>query len=423
MKKLLLEAPILTRSGYGEHARLVFRSLKNKDGIEIFINPLEWGSTGWISEDSEERRAIELCINRFGVLIEQAKQAKQDPVFDYQVHVGIPNEFSKKASRSICVTAGIETDRVSSDWLMKTHQGLDKLIVPSNHAKEGFMTTSYEVHNTQTNQKMVLSCNCPVDVIPYPTKDIKPEHLNFEVDTKFNFLSVALLGPRKNLERMIKWFMEEFKNDDVGLILKTARTSGSTMDKMITRDHLRSTLESFKTPDHKCKVYLLHGDLSEEEVHSLYVRDDVHAYLTATHGEGYGLPIFEAVYSGMPVVATDWSGHLDFLSGDITENNKVKNKKLFARVDYDLNKIPESVIWKNILIKDSQWAYPKEASFKRQMRNMFKNYGMYKKWAASLKDQTQQNFDKQKICDMMVESIFGSEQSSGQNKEEEVLIL
>ena len=73
MKKLLLEAPILTRSGYGEHARLVFRSLKNKDGIEIFINPLEWGSTGWISEDSEERRAIELCINRFGVLIEQAK--------------------------------------------------------------------------------------------------------------------------------------------------------------------------------------------------------------------------------------------------------------------------------------------------------------------------------------------------------------
>lgn len=423
MKKLLLEAPILTRSGYGEHARLVFRSLKNKDGIEIFINPLEWGSTGWISEDSEERRAIELCINRFGVLIEQAKQAKQDPVFDYQVHVGIPNEFSKKAARSICVTAGIETDRVSSDWLMKTHQGLDKLIVPSNHAKEGFMTTSYEVHNTQTNQKMVLSCNCPVDVIPYPTKDIKPEHLNFEVDTKFNFLSVALLGPRKNLERMIKWFMEEFKNDDVGLILKTARTSGSTMDKMITRDHLRSTLESFKTPDHKCKVYLLHGDLSEEEVHSLYVRDDVHAYLTATHGEGYGLPIFEAVYSGMPVVATDWSGHLDFLSGDITENNKVKNKKLFARVDYDLNKIPESVIWKNILIKDSQWAYPKEASFKRQMRNMFKNYGMYKKWAASLKDQTQQNFDKQKICDMMVESIFGSEQSSGQNKEEEVLIL
>jgi glycosyltransferase involved in cell wall biosynthesis len=423
MKKLLLEAPILTRSGYGEHARLVFRSLRSKGDIEIFINPLEWGSTGWISEDSEERRAIESCIGRFGALIEQAKQAKQDPVFDYQVHVGIPNEFTKKAARSVCVTAGIETDRVSSDWLMKTHQGLDKLIVPSNHAKEGFIKTSYEVHNTQTDQKMLLSCNCPVDVIPYPVKDIKPEHLKFEVDTKFNFLSVALLGPRKNLERMIRWFMEEFKNDDVGLILKTARTSGSTMDKMITRDHLKSTLEPFKTTDHKCKVYLLHGDLSEEEVHSLYVRDDVHAYLTATHGEGYGLPVFEAVYSGLPVVATDWSGHLDFLSGDTKENNKVKNKKLFARVDYDLNKIPESVIWKNILVKDSQWAYPKEASFKRQMRNMFKNYGMYKKWASSLKEQSQQNFDKQKICDMMVESIFGSEQSIGQNKEEEVLIL
>lgn len=422
MKKLLLEAPILTRSGYGEHARLVFRSLKDKDGIEIFINPLEWGSTGWISENTEERKAIELCISRFGALVEQAKQAKQDPVFDYQVHVGIPNEFSKKAARSVCVTAGIETDRISSDWLMKTHQGLDKLIVPSEHAKEGFTTTSYEVHNTQTDQRMILSCNSPVDVIPYPVKSIEPKHLDFEVDTKFNFLSIALLGPRKNLERMIKWFMEEFKNDDVGLILKTARTSGSVMDKMVTRDHLKSVIDQFKSEEHKCKVYLLHGDLSEEEIHSLYVREDVHAYLTATHGEGYGLPIFEAVYSGLPVVATDWSGHLDFLSGNIKENNKVKNKKLFARVDYDLKKIPKSVVWKNILIEDSQWAHPKEASFKKQMRNMFKNHGMYKKWAKALKQQAFEKYSKEKICEMMVKSIFEST-FQPENKEEEVLIL
>lgn len=422
MKKLLLEAPILTRSGYGEHARLVFRSLRNREDIEISINPLEWGSTGWLSEDSEERREIEKCIGRFGALVEQAKQAKQDLVFDYQVHVGIPNEFNKKAARSICVTAGIETDRISSDWLMKTHQGLDKLIVPSVHAKEGFLTTSYEVHNTQTDQRVTLSCNSPIDVVPYPIKDIEPDHLDFEVGTKFNFLSVALLGPRKNLERMIKWFMEEFKNDDVGLILKTARTSGSNMDKMVTRDHLSSVIEPFKTEDHKCKVYLLHGDLTEEEIHSLYVRDDVHAYLTATHGEGYGLPIFEAVYSGLPVVATDWSGHLDFLSGDIKENNKIKNKKLFARVDYDLKKIPKSVIWKNILIEDSEWAYPKETSFKRQMRNMFKNYGMYKKWAKILKEQASQNHSKEKILAMMEESIFGPTTVT-QNKEEEVLIL
>ena len=47
-------------------------------------------------------------------------------------------------------------------------------------------------------------------------------------------------------------------------------------------------------PNKKCKVFLLHGNLSEEEVHSLYVRDDISAYVSATHGEGYGLPIFEA---------------------------------------------------------------------------------------------------------------------------------
>tara|TARA_R110002126_G_scaffold95855_1_gene224762 strand:+ start:2206 stop:3477 length:1272 start_codon:yes stop_codon:yes gene_type:complete len=423
MKKLLLEAPILTRSGYGEHSRLVFRALKLKEGIELFINPLEWGSTGWISEETDERKEIELGIGRFGALMDQANQTKQDPGFDYQVHVGIPNEFKKKAKHSVCVTAGIETDRVSSDWLMKTHQGLDKLIVPSQHAKDGFTSTSYEVHNTQTDQRVTLICNSPVDVVPYPVKEVTPAPLDFTIDTKFNFLSVALLGPRKNLERMIRWFLEEFKNEDVGLVLKSGRTTGSTMDKKVTKDHLAAVVKEFKSSDHKCKVYLLHGDLTEEEVHSLYIRDDIHAYLTATHGEGYGLPIFEAVYSGLPVVATDWSGHLDFLSGDIRENNKTKSKKLFARVDYDIKKIPQSVVWKDILIEDSHWAYPKEASFKKQMRNMFKNYGMYKKWSTTLKEQAIQKYDKEKICEMMVNSIFDNDGSLEQSREEEVLVL
>ena len=80
-------------------------------------------------------------------------------------------------------------------------------------------------------------------------------------------------------------------------------------------------------------------------------------------------------------------------------------------------------MWKDILIEDSQWAYPKEASFKKQMRNMLKNYGMYKKWSNTLKEQAIQKFDKEKICEMMVNSIFDNDGSSEQNREEEVLVL
>ena len=46
---------------------------------------------------------------------------------------------------------------------------------------------------------------------------------------------------------------------------------------------------------------------------NLYAHPKIKAYVSLTHGEGYGLPLFEAAYHGIPIIAPDWSGHLDFL--------------------------------------------------------------------------------------------------------------
>lgn len=419
MIKVLLEAPLLTRSGYGEHSRLVFRSLMRNKNLKIFVDPLNWGSTGWISDYSQERSQIEECITNQAQAIALAQQTGQRISYDMQVRVGIPNEFEKKAPYSVCVTAGIETDRVSANWLMKTHQGIDKIIVPSNHSKQGFDTTSYEAIDQTTNTEVLLECNCEVEVVPYPVKTLEPDHLDFSLSTKFNFLSVALIGPRKNLEKMIKLFVDEFgDNEDVGLVLKTAFARGSVIDREKTVSHLNKILKEYE--DRKCKIYLLHGDLTDEQIHSLYVREDIHAYMTATHGEGYGLPIFEAAYSGMPIVATDWSAHLDFLSADYKENGKVKNKKLFAKVEYEMQEIPAHVVWQDILIEGSKWAKPKGLSFRKQIRNMYKNYGMYKKWAKALKENIIETHEENKILQQMHDSIMSSTQ---EDTVEEVLVL
>lgn len=403
--KILLEGPILTQSGYGEHTRLVYRSIQSFEGLEIFINPLNWGATGWISEENEERRKIEQGVAAYAEKIRLAEQTKVNPDFDIQIHVGIPNEFQKKAPYSVCVTAGIETDRVSAEWLMKTHQGIDKLIVPSEHAALGFKETSYEVQNETKQIQTVLSCACPVEVVHYPVKEIEPDHLDFTTTTSFNFLSMALMGPRKNQENLVKWFVEKFKdNSDVGLILKTSRASGSVIDREATKSELNKILRLF--PDRKCKIYLLHGDLTEKQVHSLYVREDVKAYVTATHGEGYGLPLFEAAYSGLPIIATNWSGHLDFLSAPYKENGKTKEKMLFAKVDYDLAKVQPEARWNAIITDDSQWAFAKEASFKSQLEKVYKNHGMYKKWAAALKQEVLKNFSEGEIYNKMANALL-----------------
>ena len=57
--------------------------------------------------------------------------------------------------------------------------------------------------------------------------------------------------------------------------------------------------------------------MSDEEMNSLYKHPNIHAYTTITHGEGFGLPIFEAACSGLPVIAPAWSGQVDFLYDEV----------------------------------------------------------------------------------------------------------
>ena len=405
--KVLLEAPIFTQSGYGEHSRLVLDAIRENAEIDLYISPLEWGRTSWNTSYGDDfvMSSIHKLQNYIAVCQHQQTQA----TFDLQIFIGIPNEFQKKAKHSICVTAGIETDRVSYNWIVKTHQGIDKIIVPSEHAKSGFVHTHYEVENNRTKTKTKFSCNCPVDVVPYPVKDLTPANIGLDLETDFNFLSVALFGPRKNIENSLLWFIEEFKDDpNVGLVLKTGFYSGSQIDRAKTIKHLKNVVERYK--DRKCKIYLLHGSLTEEEIHSLYVHPKIKAYMSATHGEGFGLPIFEAAYSGLPIVATDWSAHTEFLESEYKnkKNSKSRMKKLFAKVDFDLSEIEKQVVWEDVLVEGSRWAYPKRDSFKRQLRNVKDNYQTYAKWASTLKENILLSHKKEKVLSLMRDSIFDS---------------
>lgn len=398
MMRVLLEAPILTKSGYGEHARLVHKALSKRNDLEIMINPLNWGSTTWENPEG----SVLSGIQAFGMYIQQCKASGTNPEFSMQIHVGIPNEFQKKAPYSVCVTAGIETDRVDPGWLIKTHQGIDKIIVPSEHAKSGFVNTFYDAINEADKTRTKIGCASPVDVIPYPVKSPEGEPLEIDFETDFNFLTIAMIGPRKNLHTTIKGFVEEFKdNPNVGLIVKTSLSRSSIIDRNNTHKAIKKLLDEFG--ERKCKIYLLHGDLTESEIHSLYTHPKVKAYVTTTHGEGYGLPVFEAAYSGLPIVATDWSGHLDFLSGNL----KGKNKKLFARVEYDLMPVQPQAVWKDIITPESKWAYAKMVSYKSQLKKIYDNHGMYKKWADALKKQVVESYKLEDILDQYLVSIFG----------------
>ena len=392
-KKVFLKAPILTQSGYGHHSRTVLRALRTREDLfDIYIHPLNWGKTGWLWQDDEERSWIDSALTK---TINYFNQGAKNSNFDISVQVTIPNEWEKIAPINIGVTAGIETTKISPQWLEKSFL-MDKILTISDHSKSTFVDTVYEAKRADTGESISLKCETPVEYINYPVRKFDPSEIELDLTTEFNFLSVAQISPRKNAEQLIKCFVEQFKdNEEVGLVIKANMAKNSLIDRVNSTNNLKLFINNLG--EKKCKVYLLHGFMTDQEMSALYQHPKIKAFVTATHGEGFGLPIFESAYYGLPIIATDWSGHLDFLYKKTKQKNgKVKNKHMFSRISYLLKHIQENAVWDGILVKDSMWAFPEEGSIKMNLEEMYKDHGRFKKRARELKKWVCEEFEEQK---------------------------
>ncbi len=413
MKKILIKAPILTRSGYGEQSRFALRALRSRpDLFDLYIQPLQWGQTSWIMEEDEEKEWIDHTIEKTIGFIQQGGQ------FDGSLQVTIPNEWEQLAPVNVGFTAGIETTKVAPPWLQKGNE-MDKILVVSEHSANVYRQTAYVVTHNQTGEQSELNLQTPVTTINYPVKDFgEPENVELKLEYDFNFLVMAQFGPRKNLPNTVKYFVEEFHNDEVGLVIKTNIAKNCHMDRVRLFNDLKILMSNY--PHRKCKVYLLHGDMTDKEIHSLFEHPKIKAFLTLTHGEGFGLPIFEAAYTGLPVVAPGWSGQLDFL---VDEKTGISH---FYNVEYDLQPVPPEVVWEGVITKESAWAYPRPHSAKQQMRRCYADL------SASTSDETieeiknyaqvlHQRFGEEKQYGLMVDEMCAALNISTDVIEEEVL--
>lgn len=398
-KKVLVNGPALSQSGYGEHTRFLLRSLKAKeDTFDIYLNNLNWGKTNWLFEDDDERRWIDFLLQK------TIFYAQQQGSFDISLQVTIPNEWKPIAPVNIGITAGIETTKVSPQWIEKSW-GVDKIITISEHSKQVYQNTSYQATNNESGETFVARCTTPIDIVHYPAKVMDKIDLDIDFEYDFNFLTVAQWGPRKNLENTIKWFVEEFKDKEVGLIVKTNFAKNCLLDRRLTNNNLRRVIGD--QTERKCKIYLLHGYMSDQELNSLYQHPKVKCLLSATHGEGFGLPIFEAAYNGLPIIAPAWSGHVDFLyMPKKDKNGKIKNKAMFSKVDYNLAPILPEVVWDGVLQADSMWCDAKETSFKLKMKDMVDNWDRHNKRAKDLQEHVLENFNQEKQYKAFADSIL-----------------
>ena len=420
-KRILLKGPVLSRSGYGEQARFALRSLREyEERFDIYVIPTNWGKLSWTWEDTEERRWIDSIIEKTVIRESQLQNVPGPQKYDMSLQVTIPNEWDRGlAAYNVGYTAGIETDRTAAVWIKKCLE-MDKIIVVSNHAKDVFYNTAYNITNPQGEvvQELKLNKENPshpeIIAVNYPVKETDSVKFDHKFKTKFNFLTVAQWSPRKNLETTIGWFVEEFKdNEDVGLIIKASISNTSNIDKTFSIERLKNLLNSERLQGRKCKIYLVHGDMTEEEMNGLYQHSSVKGFINLAHGEGFGLPIFEAAYHKVPVIAMGWSGQVDFLyAPEKTKKGKKSNKKMipyFAKVNHKMGKIQPQAAWEGVIEENSLWAYPVENSYKTAIRDVYENPSVYKKTAKELDKYIRSKFTNANQYKQFADAVYESE--------------
>ena len=315
---LVISCPIDTYSGYGARARDFVKSLINLDKYDVKILPQRWGHTPeFFLDDNEEWTYLKkYLINGL--------QVKPDIWIQHT----IPNEFQAIGKFNIGLTAGIETTACKPEWVQGLNR-MDLIIGSSQHTIDVFKAMNFQQIDKQTKQNMGnLQANVPMEVLfeGIDTDLYKPTKSNFQLekvkeDFCFLFVGHWMQGnvghDRKNVGLLVKGFLELFKNNKKapGLILKTSGGSSSNMDRISILkkiNQIKKSINANRLPN----IYVVSGDLSNEEMNSLYNHKKVKAMISLTKGEGFGRPLLEFTMTKKPVIASGWSGHCDFLDGD-----------------------------------------------------------------------------------------------------------
>ena len=396
----IVSSPVDTFSGYGARSRDFIKSLIKAKGTEWDVKLLSqrWGSTpfGFLNEDVAEEKDL---LNR---IIPQMSVAP-----DVWFQITVPNEFQKVGKHlSIGVTAGIETTICDPSWIEGCNR-MDLNLVSSQHAKTVFENSQFEQKDSTTNKTTaIIKLTSPVetlfegiDLTKYfkttPAKtDLTAEISKIKEDFAFLFVGHWLQGEfgedRKNVGYMIKAFLEVFKGktNAPALIMKTNSATTSIMDRNSMLEKIEAVRKTVKgrIPN----IYLLHGDLEDEDINDLYNHSKVKAMVSFTKGEGFGRPLLEFTVTEKPVIASGWSGHIDFLDKDAA-----------ILVGGELKPIHASAVVPNMLIADSQWFAPNDGQAGYALKEVFENYKKYLPLAKKQANISKTKFSLEKMTETL----------------------
>ena len=392
----VISCPYDTYSGYGARSRDIVKAIINTNRYDVKLLPQRWGSTSFnfCTDHPEWSYLNDLTIT------------KMETKPDVWMQITIPNEFQPVGKYNIGCTAGIEATICKPEWI----EGLNRMDVnwvSSTFAKGVFESVNYEKRNKQTQElEKIIKVEKPIEVIfeganldvykPISGGEIKT--IDFQdIKESFCFLNVGhwIQGDfghdRKNLALLIKSFYETFKGPNSpkpALILKASMGVASYISRDSILDKIKTIRDTVNSPTLP-NIYLLNGEFDDGEMNELYNHPKVKAMVSLTKGEGFGRPLLEFSLTGKPVIASGWSGHLDFLKPEFS-----------TLIGGELEKVHSSAAnqW---LVPEAQWFKPSPASIGKNFKECYKKYKHFISKSKQQKQFSKSNFSYKKMEELV----------------------
>lgn len=260
----------------------------------------------------------------------------------------------RKEVQALIVNTVWETTRIPRRWVRPLNQA-DAVCVPSRHNKRALRQSGIRV---------------PIYIAPHGVHAQWFASAQKRMPSKnhrFTFLSIFTFQHRKNPETLLRAYWEEFSaKDNVRLIIKTGGFARHENERWIRR-RIAAYKARLKMRKTTAPLQIIARPMNEKAIRDLYRQ--AHVFVLPTRGEGVGLPFLEAMASGIPVIATGWGGHMDFL-----------NPRNAYLVKYRLRPPAESMKraisrpFRSLFAEKGQlWAEPDLKSLKAQMRAAYAN--------------------------------------------------
>lgn len=338
----MVDGAVFSCTGYGNVVRNLSLALLKK-GYDVKFIPRDWANLGDVEGLSDEDAAL----LRDNILKDHS--SIEDSIF---LSINIASLFTRRSKVLNVGFSMLETNRISPFWVDKCNQ-MDLVLVPTSFNVETFEASGVKV---------------PIEEIPLSvdqdlfTPDKEPLDIPGS-DTKFNFLVNAqwMPGDRKGIYYLLRSFLEVFRgNPDVGLVMKVFISTDSTYDELECIEKVKELKERLGIDEYP-RVYLCNRNLDIESLSKFYHTGD--AFVLPTLGESWGLPIHEAIMSGLPVITTGGSGAERYLDENLVRF--LKHRKV---------QLPEELYYPRVYERNMIVTLPDYKDLKDALLDMYSNY-------------------------------------------------